>query len=92
VTAKGKGVLNTFWCNPSARKGSTSSTASSETSSTDHDMFLFESTLGTKGTPEEAIVKQGRLVEWMVKLLLEHVKKIVSSSLLTRSLSCIRQP
>jgi hypothetical protein len=60
VTAKGKGVLNTFWLDPTARKRS--------------------------GTAS-AIVKQGRLVNWIVKLLMERIKKIVSSTLQTGSLS-----
>jgi hypothetical protein len=34
----------------------------------------------------EAIVKQGRLVDWMVELLLDNIKKIVSWTLPTGSL------
>ena len=88
VTAKGKGKLSSFWLNPNARKGS--STASSETSSTG-DQNTLDPTLGPK-EHDEAIVKQGRLVNWMVELLLQHVKKIVSSSLPTGSLSSRIRP
>jgi hypothetical protein len=84
VTAKGKGVLNTFWLNPSAKKGS-SSYAASEASSTG-DTTQSETSVDPKQTAE-AIVKQGRLVSWIVELLLDHVKKIVSRRLPTGSLS-----
>jgi hypothetical protein len=75
VTAKGKGVLKTFWLNPDARKGS--SAGSSETGSTADLPQLAAA----------AIVKQDRLVDWMVELFLEHIKKIVSGTLPTGSLS-----
>jgi hypothetical protein len=88
VTAKGKGKLNSFWLNPTARNGSTSS----ESSSTG-DQNSFDPTLGPKDLAETiTAVKQGRLVDWMAELLLEHVKKIVSSSLLTGSLSSRFRP
>jgi hypothetical protein len=90
VTAKGKGVLNTFWLNPSAKKGSSSTGSSSETSSAD-DPTLFGLTLAPKETAK-AVVKQERLVDWMVELLLEHVKKIVSRRLPTRSVSSSTHP
>jgi hypothetical protein len=83
VTAKGKGVLNTFWLDPTARKRS--GTASSDTSS-GTDVALLDPALGSSKTAE-AIVKQGRLVNWIVKLLMERIKKIVSSTLQTGSLS-----
>ena len=85
VTAKGKGKLNSFWLNPNAKPRRASGTSSSEASSTP-DLSMLDPTLGPKQTAE-AIVKQGRLVDWMVELLLEHVKKIVSWSLPTGSLS-----
>jgi hypothetical protein len=82
VTAKGKGVLKAFWLDPTAKKGS--STASSEASSGD-DLALIDPASGPQTA--EAIVKQGRLVNWMVELLMEHIKKIVSWTLPTGSLS-----
>jgi hypothetical protein len=88
VTAKGKGKLNSFWLNPSAKRGSSiESTDSSDTG----DQNLVDPTLGSKELAEAA-VKQGRLVDWMVELLLEHVKKIVSSNLPTGSLSSRIRP
>jgi hypothetical protein len=81
VMAKGKGVLNTFWLNPSAKKGSTGSAASSESSDMDDLLTPCDMALGARETAA-ALVKQGRLVDWMTELLLQHVKKIVSRSLL----------
>jgi hypothetical protein len=82
VTAKGKGVLKSFWLDPTAKKGS-ASTTSSETSSV-ADLALLDPDL-PKTT--KAVLKQGRLVDWMVELLMEHIKKIVSWTLPTGSLS-----
>jgi hypothetical protein len=87
VTAKGKGVLNTFWLDTTAKKAS--STATSQTSSTPD---LNDLALGPKITAEEALLKQGRLVDWMVELLLENIQKIVSWSLPTGSLSSSIRP
>jgi hypothetical protein len=83
VTAKGKGVLKAFWLNPTAKKAS--STASSEASSGASSLALLDPALGPKTA--EAIVKQGRLVNWMVELLTERIKKIVSWNIPIGSLS-----
>jgi hypothetical protein len=91
VTAKGKGVLKAFWLDPTAKKGSRHSSASSETSSEGtSSLALLDPALGTKTS--EAMVKQGRLVDWMVELLMEHIKKIVSLTLPTGSLSSSIRP
>jgi hypothetical protein len=87
VTAKGKGVLNTFWLDPSARNGVV--TASSESSSTE-DLALLDPASGPKTA--EAILKQGRLVNWMVELFLKRIKKIVSWTLPNGSLSSSIRP
>jgi hypothetical protein len=68
VEAKGKGMLTTFWLNPVTRRGS--STTSSETGSIGRaaPMALLATTME----------KKDRLVDWMVELLIDHIKKIVS--------------
>jgi hypothetical protein len=72
VQAKGKGVLDTFWLNPSQkRKGSTTSSQ--------NDSVTFETAESLEApTDADVRVKQSRLVEWMVELLVDHIKKIVS--------------
>ena len=74
VKAKGKGVLNTFWLNPGFSKRASSTTSSQSDSNAlenkpDGDILA-------KPSPQS--IKQERLVEWMVELLLDHIKKIVS--------------
>jgi hypothetical protein len=54
------------------------STTSSETGSSDNDGAVTVSNQD-KGKDTEDIVKQDRLVDWMVDLLAEHIKQIVSS-------------
>jgi hypothetical protein len=68
VEAKGKGMLTTFWLNPATKRGS--STASSETGSISQAAPLQQLA--------STIEKKDRLVDWMVELLIEHIKKIVS--------------
>ena len=67
ITAKGKGTMQTYWLNPaSAQKGS--SVASNESALSTP---IFRS-------PVKDSEKEERLVQWMVDLLTEHMKKIVS--------------
>jgi hypothetical protein len=68
VEAKGKGMLTTFWLNPGSKRGS--STTSSETGSTSQAAPLVQLASTT--------AKKDRLVDWMVELLIEHIKKIIS--------------
>lgn len=73
VAAKGKGVLKTFFVNPNkGRSGSVVGSGTNEaplltdlTSAEDMDQLAQDA-------------KSKRLVEWMVELLLIHVKKMVS--------------
>jgi hypothetical protein len=90
VTAKGKGVLSTFWLNPTAKKRGSSIASSVASSGSDMALSLVDPALEPKTA--EAIVKQGRLVEWMVELLLDPIKKIVSYTLPTGSLSSNIRP
>jgi hypothetical protein len=84
VTAKGKGVLKSFWLDPTAKKGAASTTSSETSSVADLDLLDPDLPKTTK-----AVLKQGRLVDWIVELLMEHIKKIVSWTLPTGSLSIV---
>jgi Adenylate and Guanylate cyclase catalytic domain len=71
VCAKGKGVLHTFWANPSSRSnGSHGSCCSSNTSI---------SSLHHPSQEQFRPVNQ-RLVDWMVDLFADHIKKVVSKA------------
>ena len=78
VTAKGKGVLKTFWLNPSFQRAS--STASSES-----DLNGASNVSAPEIVPKDKmyLMKQERLVGWMVEILVDHIKSIVS---------CISEP
>jgi hypothetical protein len=67
VQAKGKGAMQTYWLNPASKKGS--SVASSEGDATSARISR---------SPVKDSGKEERLVQWMVELLMEHMKKIVS--------------
>ena len=75
VQAKGKGTMQTYWLNhpASAQKGS--SLASSQLGATATSSAA--STVNFR-SPVKDIEKEERLVQWMVELLTEHMKKIVS--------------
>ena len=71
VQAKGKGVLNTYWLNL-AKHPTTSDLNGSET----QDSLNPDGSVASYDP--EASLKQERLVGWMVELLADHIKKIVS--------------
>ena len=75
VKAKGKGVLNTFWLAPSGKEFRGSSVGSS---------------LG-EAVPALPVdnKSQDRRVDWIVELLLTHIKKIVSASLFILVYVCV---
>ena len=76
VKAKGKGSLQTFWLNPGAKKNDTgTTTTSSETGSSSDGVVSAKSDTSEK---DRNFSKQERLVDWMVDLLSEHIKKMVS--------------
>jgi hypothetical protein len=66
VVAKGKGLMETYWLNPRAKRGS------SVTSDQSHEKEVL--TL----TPKTNSKKQDRLVDWNVDLLVSHMKKIAA--------------
>jgi hypothetical protein len=85
VQAKGKGTMQTYWLNPAAKKGS--SAASNEGEATfpvDSDHILR--------SPVKDSGKEERLVQWMVELLTEHMKKIVSDHRALNSRTTIDTP
>ena len=76
VQAKGKGVLTTFWLNPSSRV---------EASVTSDESDVLRETIPGQNNVSDinAAVndkKKERLVDWMVELLLPQIKKIVSNA------------
>jgi hypothetical protein len=72
VNAKGKGLLTTFWLDQCTRKKESSNT-SSEAGSQGQIARTFPT------SDREAIMKQGRLVDWITELLGSHIRMIVSS-------------
>ena len=69
VSAKGKGLLKTFFADPTRKRGS--SCGSEDIAG---EVTTTGSLLGFEGTTRSL---QERLVEWMVDLLMDDVKKIV---------------
>lgn len=80
VHAKGKGKLQTYWLNPSASRSS----STGDTSSTCGELTTSSDTLSDMQTTHpilndpQALMKRDRLVDWMVDILSEQIKKIVA--------------
>lgn len=68
VHAKGKGVLNTFWLDPTSKEGASGSSTGSESNSAEE----------SQPHEDAKASKQQRLVDWVVEILLGDIKKIVS--------------
>lgn len=89
VLAKGKGNMKTYWLDPTSRGGSGSngdspscagesaSDAASSAMTKDLQLPTPASSLRVKKTAE-ADQKQDRLVNWIVDMLHEHIRKVVS--------------
>jgi hypothetical protein len=75
VNAKGKGLMQTYWLNLGSKR---SSSISGSLSATEDSGAMSENHDACK--PDE-MVRQERLVDWMVELLAERVKKLVSLSI-----------
>jgi Adenylate and Guanylate cyclase catalytic domain len=74
VLAKGKGSMRTFWLNNNPNKSDNKGSSGNE--STTH----FDITRGDKIFSESTdmvLIKQSRLVDWIVELLSVHVKNLV---------------
>lgn len=69
IVAKGKGVLSTFFVNPVAKHGSSVASDSTSVSQMQDDDRDVQPALNTSVNP--------RLVNWMVDLLMEEVRKVV---------------
>jgi Adenylate and Guanylate cyclase catalytic domain len=75
VEAKGIGRLKTYWLHPSVnKKGSATGESELESSETG----VESNSLGPLS--DKDIIKNHRLVDWMVQLLLDHINKVVSIS------------
>lgn len=74
VTAKGKGVMNTFWVNPSSKKGSSVNSAS-ESSDRRSSEGVGSVDRAFIAVPEKKI--NTRLVNWMCDLLMDDAKKVI---------------
>ena len=74
VDAKGKGIINTFWLNVAGYQKA-SSAASSDNEITEK--------VKHEEVPKDKmqLMKQERLVGWMVEILADHIRKIVSNPL-----------
>ena len=82
VEAKGKGILRTFWCETKT-KGSSSATGSSISGA--ESMDSAEKVNPKKANPRFKpsqggidTAKQQRLVNWIVDMLNEHIRKVVA--------------
>ena len=72
VKAKGKGILKTYFVDPTKKRNSSFDSAESENPG---DLTTTGSLLLIEGTVKSL---HDRLIEWMVDLLMDDVKKIVS--------------
>lgn len=85
IIAKGKGLMSTFFVDPTRKRGS--SLGSGET----------ESKLGTLNDSFSDHVRRPirsvnhRLIEWVVDLMMDDIKKIVSASAISDRILCISE-
>jgi hypothetical protein len=87
VAAKGKGVLTTYWLNPNSRAATKSmSTDETGSNSDDGDAQVAPSPL------KEFNLKHERLVDWMVELLLDPIRKMVRDICFSRTVGDGRIP
>ena len=72
VQVKGKGVLETFWMVPKSRGGSGSASGSVHSNSSQMDYYeAFD-------IEEDDCIRNERLVDWIVKLLIPHMKQVIA--------------
>lgn len=77
VTAKGKGSMNTYWLKIGDRKAE-----SSDGNESGHDTTSMSDPSRVESKDSVDYVKRERLCSWMVELLLDHIKAMVSLRLL----------
>jgi hypothetical protein len=74
VQAKGKGLLNTFWLHPVAKRRS--STSSCQTTGSDTRTELrFDPLMHLNASSSD--VKRSRNVDWICELLQDHIRKVL---------------
>ena len=88
VHAKGKGNLKTFWLDPSSKKGSNGGSSNtdpseSRTSLNNEEAAAFASRPALSPAvvskkDHQSTMKQDRLVNWIVDMLHEHIRKLVA--------------
>ena len=80
VRAKGKGIMKTFWLDTHAKRNGSSSDGS--VSSFSQQDFRNTSSTGRVSKQvmikEASVRKQARLVNWVVDILHEHIRKLVA--------------
>lgn len=80
VQAKGKGYLKTFWLDPTSKRSTNSANSSSDAGDADSAASpspVIPAHLNRPKTAAESM-KQGRLVNWIVDMLHEHIRKVVA--------------
>lgn len=80
VQAKGKGFLKTFWLDPTSKKGSSANSANSSSENESAASPTTNATPVRYNRPKTAVaaMKQDRLVNWIVDMLHEHIRKVVA--------------
>jgi hypothetical protein len=93
VAAKGKGVLKTFWVNPSKGRGVGASSVVGSGTNEARELTDLKSADNMDPLTQDTDAKKERLVEWMVELLLIHIKKMVSDrGVIMHSIVCVVLP
>lgn len=83
VEAKGKGIVQTYWLSPSARKASSAS-ASSASDGLSENTQSIENQDAEKAIASKAIkatnmdLKRDRLVDWVTDILQDHIKTLAA--------------
>lgn len=74
--AKGKGMLKTYWANPKNRSNGSSYSRSSESGSS--DPMMGDDSESTTDEASALPQSQLRLVDWIVKLMSDDIRRLVS--------------
>ncbi len=77
IMAKGKGLLTTYFVDPTKKRGSSVGSGSGETETGSKAGTLNDS-ISELNRPFKSV--NHRLIEWMVDLLMDDIKKIVSAA------------
>jgi hypothetical protein len=77
IEVKGKGFAKTYWMNPNFKRTDSSSSKSTSEYISEGEQQQRNHTFGNESIGNSEIVKRDRLIDWMVDLLIEHIRKIV---------------